>query len=90
MAIGMPGSGKSRLGSILNVERVCRDDIGSSEKVCKMVDQLMSDKKCVYIDNTNPDEKTRSKYIQLAQSHHYRYWDNVSSIFFNEYLNRFQ
>ena len=73
MAIGMPGAGKSRLGSILNVERVCRDDLGSSEKVYKITDQLMNDKKCVYIDNTNPDEKTRAKFIQLAQSHQYRH-----------------
>ena len=75
----MPGSGKSRLGSILNVERISRDDIGSSEKTYKMIEQAMLDKKCVYIDNTNPDEKTRSKYIQLAQSHQYRHRADLST-----------
>ena len=76
--IGFPGSGKSTLGQKLGLKVLCRDDIGSTERVLSLAEKSMNENESIYIDSTNPDIKSRSKFITLAQQHNYQVSDKVA------------
>ena len=72
IAIGFPGSGKSTLAKKLGLKVLCRDDIGSTDRVMSIAEKCMHDNESIYIDSTNPDVRSRSKFVSLAQQYNYQ------------------
>jgi bifunctional polynucleotide phosphatase/kinase len=74
--IGPPGSGKSTYvkNNIMihnQYKYVNRDTLGTQPKCLKLTEEIMKDGNNPVIDNTNPDNKTRQKYIDLADKYNY-------------------
>lgn len=79
--VGYPASGKSTIAEQIQSinyfnEIVCdiinRDTLKTISKCLKVCEISMKENKNVIIDNTNPDKKTREKFIKLAQKYKYK------------------
>lgn len=72
--VGRPGSGKSRLSKEIldkqnfkNYEHISRDVCKTQTACMRIAKKAVADGKSVWIDNTNPDKKSRKEYIDLAK-----------------------
>lgn len=69
--VGYPGSGKSYYATRYIVphgyQYVNRDTLGTAAKCIKMVKQYLDKGKSVVVDNTNPSEKARKLFIDIAK-----------------------
>lgn len=71
--VGMPGCGKSSLSNKLdNYVRINMDSLKTMNKCLTMCESLLKTNQNIIIDNTNPDKKSRSKYIELAKTYNYK------------------
>jgi len=79
--IGYPASGKSSIAEQIQSisyynEIICdiinRDTLKTINKCLKVCETSIKKDKNVIIDNTNPDKKTREKFIKLAQKYKYK------------------
>lgn len=73
--VGTPGSGKTTLAKKLASKKafytyqIChRDELKTESKMIEEATQILKNKNSVIIDATNPSEKARSPYINLAKS----------------------
>ncbi|KAI5809648.1 polynucleotide kinase 3 phosphatase-domain-containing protein [Peziza echinospora] len=73
LLVGSPGSGKSSYArrhlAPLGYERVNQDLLKTRPKCLKAASEFLEAKKCVAVDNTNPDVETRKIWIDLAKSY---------------------
>lgn len=71
--IGPPASGKSYIAKELentkNYIRINRDTLKTMKNCEKETEKALKNKKSVVIDNTNPDEKSRKPFIDLANKY---------------------
>lgn len=71
--VGCPGSGKSFFCEKFLISkgyaRVNRDKLGSWQKCVKVMEETLSTKKKVVIDNTNPNKEARKRYIDVAKKY---------------------
>lgn len=68
--VGFPGSGKSHFAKthLKGYEIINRDTLNSMQKCVQTVqDALQKGKSCV-VDNTNPDQGSRRKFIEIAKN----------------------
>jgi bifunctional polynucleotide phosphatase/kinase len=69
--VGYPGSGKSYYATkyILphGYKYINRDTLGTLAKCVKMVKQHLQNNESVVVDNTNPSEKARKQFIDIAK-----------------------
>ncbi|CAG5099416.1 Oidioi.mRNA.OKI2018_I69.XSR.g16517.t1.cds [Oikopleura dioica] len=68
---GYPGCGKSSFAKQVKkshpeIEILCRDDVGSTDKCLRLCKEALQAKKSVVIDATNPDVASRQRYLKLA------------------------
>ena len=72
LLVGMQGSGKSTLRKQVFVPAgyayANRDELGKMEKCIAVVKAALSSGKSVVVDNTNPDAKSRSQFIEQAKA----------------------
>lgn len=73
LMVGCPGSGKSFFCEQFLISkgyvRVNRDKLGSWQKCVKLMEESLSAKKKVVIDNTNPNKESRKRYIDAAKKY---------------------
>lgn len=68
LLVGPPASGKSSLSKTFpNHLRVCCDELGTTDKCADRAWVLLQNGRKVVIDNTNPDAKSRAKFIEVAK-----------------------
>jgi bifunctional polynucleotide phosphatase/kinase len=69
--VGSPGSGKSHFSrTYLNsYYYINRDTLGSWQKCASKTNEMLTIGKSVVIDNTNPDQISRQRYIEIAKKH---------------------
>jgi len=67
--VGPPASGKSHIAqsSFPSYVRVNRDTLGTASKCLKATREALQNGKSVVIDNTNPSQKARAGYVDIAQ-----------------------
>ncbi|KAG7197053.1 hypothetical protein KM043_017582 [Ampulex compressa] len=71
LMVGCPGSGKSHFVKfhLKDYEYVNRDTLGTWQKCVEIMQQCFVHGKKVVIDNTNPNPKTRARYIDVAKEY---------------------
>lgn len=71
--VGFPGSGKSFFTKKYLEEKgytiANRDKLGTWQKCVSVMERELDAKKCVVIDNTNPDIESRKRYIDAAKKY---------------------
>lgn len=71
--IGPPASGKSFISKELcnkyNYVRINRDTLKTMKRCEKETEKALKELKSVVIDNTNPDEKSRKSFVDLANKY---------------------
>lgn len=71
LLIGFPASGKSSIvKKYFNGDKfgiINRDTLKTMKKCLKSTYSLINEGKNIIIDNTNPDKKTRSEYLKIAE-----------------------
>ncbi|XP_078511306.1 bifunctional polynucleotide phosphatase/kinase-like [Lissotriton helveticus] len=71
VAVGLPAAGKSTFTKEHMVPNgyvsANRDTVGSWQKCVAMCEQFLGSGKSVFIDNTNPDVESRSRYVEVAK-----------------------
>ena len=70
--VGRPASGKSRIAEIYGQEGyqiVSKDVSKTLEKTLSIAEAAIAQGKSVIVDNTNPSQNDRSRYIQLAKKY---------------------
>lgn len=68
--VGYPGSGKSHFAQVhlKDYVRVNRDTLGTWQLCVAEMKKMLDAGKSVVVDNTNPDSKSRQRYIEVAKS----------------------
>jgi bifunctional polynucleotide phosphatase/kinase len=68
--VGGPGSGKSNfaLTHLSKYAYVNMDQLKSAPKCVQQVKLALSRKECVVVDNTNPDKKSRARFVAEAKA----------------------
>ncbi|XP_060535853.1 uncharacterized protein F21D5.5 [Cylas formicarius] len=96
LMVGGPGSGKSIFCKThllpLGYVHVSRDKLGSWQKCVKLMEESLTMKKNVVIDNTNVDKETRQKFIQAAKNYNadIRCFVMSTSLYQMRHNNRFR
>ncbi|XP_076290389.1 polynucleotide kinase 3'-phosphatase [Lasioglossum baleicum] len=69
LMVGCPGSGKSHFvkNHLNDYGYVNRDTLGSWKKCVALMEQNLTEKKSVVVDNTNPDPASRQRYVEVAK-----------------------
>ena len=79
--VGFPGSGKSTIANQIQsigyyneivYDIVNRDELKTINNCLKVCESTIKNDRNIIIDNTNPDKKTREKFIKLAQKYKYK------------------
>lgn len=67
--VGSPGSGKSHFAKtyLTGYHYVNRDTLGSWQKCVAETEKALGLGKSVVVDNTNPDEISRLRYIEVGK-----------------------
>ena len=75
VCVGFPGSGKSTVAKRLHNEHkyivINQDTLKTKKKCLDALQYAISRSESIIIDNTNPDVKTRSTYMELAKNNNY-------------------
>jgi bifunctional polynucleotide phosphatase/kinase len=68
--VGAPGSGKSHFARLHlpSYSYVNMDELKSAGKCLQMLKSALAAKRSVVIDNTNPDKKSRARFVAEAKA----------------------